>query len=628
MENPDFLKKKYSLHNDEEVKSAALRTKMRTGEKVPQNPSEQIQNYLNRFKEIIDRKEPEKRERGMEALKRILHDKFVIKPEEIPESYFENQRRLARELGHGDIKITKEMREQLTEVVVTDQESTLDNWIDYLSSPDATYPDWLKYYAFRSVLGMGEYDKEKKAFAKRSKGTTKPFPDINREALAYVLDAISQKYGKRHIDLLALGEEEKKEFEKLLQGENFPKLYAWALEKLTIAPSESLEKVAGKWIKYPHNSDHMPLVESLRGHGTGWCTAGESTAETQLRGGDFYVYYSLDQKGKPTVPRAAIRMQGNQIGEVRGVAPQQNLDPYIGSVVQEKLKEFPDGAVYEKKTENMKLLTVLDEVTKKQEPLETSKKIKENFGSAANALKFLYELNSSIEGFGYQRDPRIAELREGRDIDQDMPIIFECKREQIARTPEEINANTKAYVGVWNPAVLKLLPENVKHIYEKFPDKKVFLRDLELSPEIKNAKIAEKTLLEKGHQLSSWAEDILQKTPFGGEKKTLKLVSFSVESLGFPHGATTKEIFDKAKKLGLELCPAEVGPQMRLNYTDQPINEYLYLAMEPITDSLGRPHVFWVARSDDGSWLRADLALPARGGVTALGLSSSLASNT
>lgn len=204
MENPDFLKKKYNLHNAPETKAAVKRAEIRTRlrdtsarqaeEKVSQNPEAQIQNYLDRFTEIIERKEPAKRERGIEALKQVLHDKFVIKPVEIPEGYFENQRRLAREQGHGDIEITDEMRDQLTEVIIADQTSSLDNWVDYLSSADAIYPDWLKYYAFCSITGLGEYDKEKKQFTKRSKGTVKPFPDINREALAYVLDAIKKKY--------------------------------------------------------------------------------------------------------------------------------------------------------------------------------------------------------------------------------------------------------------------------------------------------------------------------------------------------------------------------------------------------------------------------------------------------
>ena len=93
MENPKFLKEKYNLHTAPEVEKAAKRTEKRTGEKVPQDPTFQIQNYLNRFKEIIERNDPDKRERGMGALKQILHDKFVIISEEIPEGYFENQKR-------------------------------------------------------------------------------------------------------------------------------------------------------------------------------------------------------------------------------------------------------------------------------------------------------------------------------------------------------------------------------------------------------------------------------------------------------------------------------------------------------------------------------------------------------
>jgi len=74
---PEFLKQKYDLHNSDEVESAKERTEVRTGEQLPQNPDLLIQNYLDRFKEITDRDNPEKRQRGIEALKKILHDKFV-----------------------------------------------------------------------------------------------------------------------------------------------------------------------------------------------------------------------------------------------------------------------------------------------------------------------------------------------------------------------------------------------------------------------------------------------------------------------------------------------------------------------------------------------------------------------
>ncbi len=537
----------------------------------------------------------------MEALKKILYDKFVIKLEEIPEGYFENQCRLAREQGHGDIEITEEMRDQLSEVIVTDQRSSLDNWVDYLASSDATYPDWLKYYAMRSVLGMGEYDKEKKQFAKRSKTTTKPFPDINREALAYVLDAVSQKYGKKHINLLALNEEEKKEFGKLLQGDNFAKLYTWAVEKLAIAPTEFLEKVAGKWVKYPKNSDDMPLVESLRGQGTGWCTAGESTAQTQLKGGDFYVYYSLDQKGKPTVPRAAIRMQENQIGEVRGIAEQQNLDPYINNIVQEKLKEFPDGSAYEKKVHDMKTLTAIEQKNKTGENL------------AKEDIVFLYEVNVPIEGFGYQRDPRIAEIRSQRNPEEDMPIVFECGKDQIAHGIKEIKEDTKAYVGPLVPGIFDKIQEyGIEHIYTLFPESRIRKETIEIGG--KDAKALIKEMRDKKNNISDYAMDMMKSKDFTVLKGTEDaiFIRLKVGDLGFPKNKypTTDEIYKRIEELGLELCPAETGPRYRLKYMNQPMGEWFRISMKQIADRYGSPHVFRLGRYVDGLWLDDDWADP------------------
>lgn len=50
---------------------------------------------------------------------------------------------------------------------------------------------------------------------------------------------------------------------------------------------------------------------------------------------------------------------------------------------------------------------------------------------------------------------------------------------------------------------------------------------------------------------------------------TLQTVELTVGDLGFPDGATTPQIFSKAKELGLELCPLELGPYLRLEYLDQ-----------------------------------------------------------
>jgi len=615
MENPNFLKNKYNLHNSPEVESAANRTEARTGEELPQDPEDRIQNYLDRFTEIIERKEPAKREQGIEAIKKVLHNKFIIKPEEIPENYFTNQQRLAREQGHGDIEVTDEMREQLTEVVITDQKSSLDNWIDYLASDDATYPDWLKYYAFRSILSMGDYDKEKKQFSKRSVGTVKPFPDINREALALVLDAIEKKANKKEVNLVVEDEEKKQEFQKLLQGENFAKLYAFAIDKVTPTEEAELANTKGEWVKYRRGKDHMPLVNSLQGHGTGWCTAGESTAQSQLANGDFYVYYSLDKSGKPNIPRAAIRMKGDSIAEVRGIGPDQNLDPFIGDIVKAKLASFPDGQAYEKKSADMKLLTAIENKVKAKQQL------------SKDDLIFLYEINDTIEGFGYQRDPRIKELREQRkaNLREDLPIIFEYSPNQIAYTPKQINKNTKAYIGELEPNIFQKLPDNLEHIYTSFPEGKIERLEMTIGHRNKSQIIKE---LEKRSKLkdndeekvyiSSYAHSMLNKPELTTIEKPeqINLVKLKVSDLGFKNITRTNQIYKRAKELGLELCPPEVGPTIRLDYKkifnkDQSKGNYFYIAMKQISGFDGRPDVFSVYRLGDGErWLSSDWAEP------------------
>jgi hypothetical protein len=60
--NPEFLQGKYDLQKAPETKAAAERTEFRTGEKVPENPESLIQNYLDRFNDILERTDPEKRE--------------------------------------------------------------------------------------------------------------------------------------------------------------------------------------------------------------------------------------------------------------------------------------------------------------------------------------------------------------------------------------------------------------------------------------------------------------------------------------------------------------------------------------------------------------------------------------
>ena len=119
----------------------------------------------------------------------------------------------------------------------------------------------------------------------------------------------------------------------------------------------------------------------------------------------------------------------------------------------------------------------------------------------------------------------------------------------------------------------------------------------------------QKRLKKEKFYLSDYAPDIMGKDAFKtlSEKEDVSLVRLSVAELGFKNPATYDEIVSRAKDLGLDLCPAEVGPHLRLNETDQPLGDYYWVAMEPIVFSYGHRHVFCVGRNDDGErWLSAD----------------------
>lgn len=106
-------------------------------------------------------------------------------------------------------------------------------------------------------------------------------------------------------------------------------------------------------------------------------------------------------------------------------------------------------------------------------------------------------------------------------------------------------------------------------------------------------------------KVSDYANDLLGKPAFtlASEQTEVDLVVRSVKELGFEGNATYAQICAKAVELGLELCPAEVGPALRLAYNDQPHDEWLRIAMEAITDSGGDRLIFHVGHGNDELWL-------------------------
>jgi hypothetical protein len=99
------------------------------------------------------------------------------------------------------------------------------------------------------------------------------------------------------------------------------------------------------------------------------------------------------------------------------------------------------------------------------------------------------------------------------------------------------------------------------------------------------------------------AAEILGRPAFtlSPETTDVELVAVSAAELGFlTETASLGQIYDRAKQLGLELAAAEIAPQLRLQYFDQPIGEFLIIAMEPIKTWNGEPVILTVANGGAG----------------------------
>ncbi len=426
--------KDQQLHMSKLVQKAVTKHKQQAGILLTK-PNDKLNQWLDYLTKIS--KKAESSPRTLDQVKTILNNQFVIKETEVPESYYALQLKIAKERGHGDIRLSKDQKNQLADTVIKDQKKSLESWTEYLVSKDTNmYPMWVKYWMFTGMTKLSKYNAQSGQFGNRDKTTVAPFAELNREALGLVVDYVLKYTNKKSLEDI-----NDSEMVQLLSGLNFGKLYGHILFKLGVGREGAFKTNQGQWIVYKQGSDHMPLVKSLEGRNTGWCTAGESAAQSQLKEGDFHVYYSLDENGQATLPRVAIRMEGDTIGEVRGVAANQNLDPQINqsTVISSKMKEFGSkGDRFLKQDHDMKLLTQIE--TKHNQKMQLTKE----------EILFLYEMKNKISGFGYGKDPRIEKIISDRDLKSDMTIAFDYKyaRGEITITKKEFKlGKSKVHVG-------------------------------------------------------------------------------------------------------------------------------------------------------------------------------------
>ena len=97
----------------------------------------------------------------------------------------------------------------------------------------------------------------------------------------------------------------------------------------------------------------------------------------------------------------------------------------------------------------------------------------------------------------------------------------------------------------------------------------------------------------------------------------IEVAELSVASLNFHDGATIDQIVEQAARLGLSPCPLELGPHLRLQYTDQPegfLNQppsqhrapagSVTVASAPLDEDEDTPKGFYLRKIEGILWLR------------------------
>ena len=154
-----------------------------------------------------------------------------------------------------------------------------------------------------------------------------------------------------------------------------------------------------------------------------------------------------------------------------------------------------------------------------------------------------------------------------------------------------------------------------------YPGCPTILRNVEVGGVTKSA--LAQALAQNAISLNEYAERLLASDLFttSETRYALTTVELAVRNLGFPRGATTPELHERAGELGLGLRPPELGPHLRLQYRDQPegfvgmpIRQHrapcgsITIASEPLADDNDSPKGL-LSEADRGRALAARLLL-------------------
>lgn len=265
------------------------------------------------------------------------------------------------------------------------------------------FPMWAKYWAFQGMIKLGSYDSFKDDYQKRDKNTLNPFIEPNPEIIGKCMEIIIKLVKKEKIDTDIE--------EKLSKADSFKKIYLAVNRKYRSVLKKRSLATDGIWKKYINNNvDADILLHEIEYKNTGWCIANGTSIRSFLRDGDFYIYFTKDEKGEYTIPRIAILTKGeNDIDQIRGIDPGENLEDSMINIVEAKLKtmNFLTDEAVNNQMDIIKGLRELNIIGKKS--LNKIKLTDEEF-------KHFY---TKKYGFGYSQDPKHDRIIDIRNIPED-----------------------------------------------------------------------------------------------------------------------------------------------------------------------------------------------------------------
>ncbi|NBX27476.1 MAG: GNAT family N-acetyltransferase, partial [Chitinophagia bacterium] len=175
------------------------------------------------------------------------------------------------------------------------QQSTILEWVNYLKQSE--YDEAFKYLMLKSVLEYN-YDFKTNKLIERTNKTLRNFTNFDAGTLSEIYAQNSKYLLKDYVELQV------KNVDAIIKSKNLVK-----------------ESKDGYWIKFDGGSEVSQEQRQKNAkelsqlvQNTYWCT--KTNAKSQLDDGDFYVY--VTKSDKELLPRIAIRMEGDRVGEVRG----------------------------------------------------------------------------------------------------------------------------------------------------------------------------------------------------------------------------------------------------------------------------------------------------------------------